>query len=44
MKVPAEQLRNLLGLTSINYVEHDHTLAVTDLPLSDAQQQQPAHQ
>jgi len=35
MKVPAEQLRKLLGLTHVNYVEHDHTLAVTDLPLID---------
>ena len=34
MKVPAEQLRSLLGLTSVTYVEHDHTLAVTDLPLT----------
>src|SRR5215467_11389667 len=38
MKVPAEQLRNLLGLTSVNYVEHDHTLAVTDLALASAAQ------
>jgi len=30
MKVPAEQLRSMLGLTSVNYVEHDHTLAITD--------------
>jgi len=44
MKVPAEQLRNLLGLTSVNYVEHDHTLAVTDLPLSSAKTDQPEHQ
>jgi 3',5'-cyclic AMP phosphodiesterase CpdA len=35
MKVPAEQLRSMLGLTSVNYVEHDHTLAVTDTLLSD---------
>ena len=33
MKVPAEQLRSLLGVTSVNYVEHNHTLAVTDTPL-----------
>jgi len=44
MKVPAEQLRNLLGLTSVNYVEHNHTLAITDLPLSSAKQEQPDHQ
>lgn len=43
MKVPAEQLRSLLGLTSVNYVEHDHTLAITDLPLS-SKQEQPDHQ
>lgn len=33
MKVPAEKLRNVLGLTSVNYVEHNHTLAITDMPL-----------
>lgn len=33
MKVPAEKLRGLLGLTSVNYQEHDHTLAITDTPL-----------
>jgi 3',5'-cyclic AMP phosphodiesterase CpdA len=33
MKVPAEKLRTLLGLTSVTYVEHNHTLAVTDVPL-----------
>jgi 3',5'-cyclic-AMP phosphodiesterase len=35
MKVPAEKLRSLLGLTSVQYIEHDHTLAVTDIPLMD---------
>src|SRR5579872_3475690 len=33
MKVPAEKLRTLLGLTSVNYVEHTHSLAITDTPL-----------
>jgi 3',5'-cyclic-AMP phosphodiesterase len=33
MKVPAEQLRGLLGLTSVHYVEHAHSLAITDMPL-----------
>ncbi|HTD41040.1 MAG TPA: metallophosphoesterase [Mucilaginibacter sp.] len=33
MKVPAEKLRGLLGLTSVNYQEHNHTLAITDTPL-----------
>jgi hypothetical protein len=41
MKVPAEQLRGLLGITSVNYVEHAHTLAVTDIPLSDVKEKQP---
>jgi hypothetical protein len=44
MKVPAEQLRNLLGITSVNYVEHNHTLAVTDLPLTSAKVNEPDHQ
>ena len=33
MKVPAEKLRGLLGLTSVNYVENNHSLAITDTPL-----------
>ncbi len=33
MKVPAEKLRGLLGLTEVNYVEHSSTLAITDTPL-----------
>jgi hypothetical protein len=37
MKVPAEKLRSVLGLTSVNYVEHDHTLAITDTPLMEGQ-------
>ncbi|WP_114937286.1 metallophosphoesterase family protein [Mucilaginibacter endophyticus] len=37
MKVPAEKLRSFLGLTSVNYVEHDHSLAITDIPLIDAE-------
>ena len=36
MKVPAEKLRSVLGLTSVNYVEHNHTLAITDTPLVEA--------
>jgi 3',5'-cyclic AMP phosphodiesterase CpdA len=39
MKVPAEKLRSVLGLTSVNYVEHNHTLAVTDSPLMEANAQ-----
>jgi Icc protein len=33
MKVPAEKLRSVLGITDVTYVEHNHTLAVTDSPL-----------
>jgi 3',5'-cyclic AMP phosphodiesterase CpdA len=36
MKVPAEKLRGFLGLTSVNYIEHNHTLAITDIPLIEA--------
>ncbi|MDB5117504.1 MAG: metallophosphoesterase [Mucilaginibacter sp.] len=36
MKVPAEKLRGMLGLTSVNYIEHDHSLAITDTPLMEA--------
>jgi 3',5'-cyclic AMP phosphodiesterase CpdA len=35
MKVPAEKLRSLLGLTSVDFTRHDHTLAVTDIPLAN---------
>jgi len=38
MKVPAEQLRSLLGVTSVNYIEHNHTLAITDTPLVAAKE------
>jgi Icc protein len=33
MKVPAEQLRSLLGLTSVNFVRGKHALAVVDSTL-----------
>jgi len=33
MKVPAEKLQSLLGLTSVNYVEHNQSLAITDTAL-----------
>jgi 3',5'-cyclic AMP phosphodiesterase CpdA len=36
MKVPAEKLRSVLGLTQVEYVEHTHSLAVTDSPLMEA--------
>jgi 3',5'-cyclic AMP phosphodiesterase CpdA len=44
MKVPADQLRNLLGLTSVNYVEHNHTLAITDIALSEVKEKIADHQ
>ena len=34
MKVPADQLRTLLGVTDVNYVHGQHALAVTDSNLS----------
>jgi Icc protein len=37
MKVPAEKLRTFLGLTSVNYIEHNHTLAITDTPLIETE-------
>ncbi|HTQ50712.1 MAG TPA: hypothetical protein VMJ12_08370 [Candidatus Acidoferrales bacterium] len=36
MKVPAEKLRSVLGLTSINYVQGQNTLAVIDSTLADS--------
>ena len=37
LKVPADKLRSLLGLTSVHYLEHDHTLAITDIPLIESE-------
>jgi 3',5'-cyclic-AMP phosphodiesterase len=34
MKVPADQLRQLLGITDVNYVQGHHALAVTDSSLA----------
>jgi Icc protein len=34
MKVPAEQLRSLLGLTSVGYVTGKHSLAIVDSSLA----------
>jgi len=36
MKVPAEKLRNLLGITHVNFVARNHDLAVIDFSLSGA--------
>jgi 3',5'-cyclic-AMP phosphodiesterase len=36
MKVPAEQLGHVLGITHVNYVGSNHTLAVVDSPLAMA--------
>ena len=36
MKVEPGKLRSLLGLTSVNYLEHNHSLAITDTPLMAA--------
>jgi len=34
LKVPAEQLRSLLGVTSVDYVPGKHTLAIVDSSLA----------
>jgi hypothetical protein len=34
MKVPADQLRSLLGLTGVNYVLGGHSLAIIDTSLA----------
>jgi len=33
MKVPAEQLRTLLGITDVKYVRRQHSLAIVDSTL-----------
>jgi 3',5'-cyclic-AMP phosphodiesterase len=40
MKVPSEQLRDVLGITHVNYVAGNHTLAVVDSTLAMASTQQ----
>jgi hypothetical protein len=34
MKVPAEQLRSVLGITDVNYLQGHHALAVVDSSLA----------
>jgi 3',5'-cyclic-AMP phosphodiesterase len=36
MKVPAEKLRSVLGVTSVNYIQGNTTLTVVDSPLASA--------
>ena len=36
MKVPAERLRSVLGITDVHYIAQKHSLAVVDSPLADA--------
>jgi len=36
MKVPAERLRSVLGITDVHYVAQQHSLAVVDSPLAPA--------
>jgi len=36
MKVPAEQLRSVLGITDVNYVKGKHSLAIVDSSLRDS--------
>jgi hypothetical protein len=37
MKVPAEKLKSVLGLTNVYYSENQHSLAITDTPLMEAE-------
>lgn len=37
MKVPAEKLRSVLGLARVDYVEHKHSLAITDSPIVEGE-------
>jgi len=36
MKVPAERLRSVLGLTGVHYLAQNHSLAIVDSPLAPA--------
>jgi hypothetical protein len=37
MKVPAERLRDVLGITEVNFVAQRHALAIVDASLSGAE-------
>jgi hypothetical protein len=37
MKVPAEQLRSLLGITDVRFKRGKHALAIVDSKLSESQ-------
>jgi hypothetical protein len=34
LKVPADKLRDVLGITTVDYVRGDHTLAIVDSSLA----------
>ena len=36
MKVPADQLRNVLGISHVNFVQGNHSLAIVDAPLAQS--------
>jgi hypothetical protein len=36
MKVPADQLQQVLGITDVNYLVSGRSLAVVDSPLADS--------
>jgi len=36
MKVPADQLQRVLGITDVNYVVSGRSLAIVDSPLGDS--------
>lgn len=44
MKVPADQLRDVLGITHVNYIAGNHTLAVVDSTLATAVAEQTSDQ
>jgi Icc protein len=44
MKVPAEQLRSLLGLTRVSYVQGNHSLAIVDSTLASAAEMAGGHE
>ncbi|MGH9714938.1 MAG: metallophosphoesterase family protein [Candidatus Acidiferrales bacterium] len=43
MKVPAEQLKSLLGVTDVNFVRGKHSLAIVDTPLEGASRRLEQH-
>ncbi len=44
MTVPADQLKSVLGITNVNYIESRHSLGIVDTPLQSVSAAAPDYQ